>query len=110
MQINVSEDSGVTVIAVEGRVDSSSANYLGQTLNTSLEQGANRLVVDLEAVDYVSSAGLREFVSALKRAREDDGDLRLASPTQRVREVLELSGLDSVLAVYESRPDAVASF
>ena len=110
MQIDVSVTKGVTIIAVEGRVDSSSASYLGQTLTESLESGGTRLVVDLKDVDYVSSAGLREFVSALKKAQQDEGDLRLASPSDRVREVLQLSGLDSILSVYDTRKEAVGSF
>lgn len=110
MQVDVIETDGVTVMVIEGRVDSTTANSVGQVLNEALAAGATRLVIDLEAVDYVSSAGLREFVAALKKVNQKDGDLRLASPSERVRDVLELTGLASVFAVCDTRSDAVSSF
>ena len=110
MQIDVVETGGVAVVVIEGRVDSTTASSVGQVLNETLATGATRLVIDLEAVDYVSSAGFREFIAALKKTNEVDGDLRLASPSERVREVLELTGLASVLAIHDTRSDAVGSF
>jgi anti-sigma B factor antagonist len=110
MQIEVAKTGSVTVMDIEGRIDSGTASGLSQALSEAIEKGATRLVIDLEGVDYVSSAGLRELVTALKKVNQDDGDLRLASPSDRVREVLELSGLDSILSVYDTRGDAVGSF
>ena len=50
------------------------------------------------------------MMNALKRVRGAEGDLRLAQPSDRVREALEMSGLDEIFRIYESQSDAVASF
>ena len=109
-EVNISKVDNVTVLVVGGRVDSNTADQLGEALTSELEKGSVNLVADLEAVDYMSSAGLRELVAALKQVKQKNGDLHLASPTERVQEVLELSGLDSIFAVHQTRQDAIDSF
>jgi anti-sigma B factor antagonist len=114
MSINIetTETKRVTVIQVAGRVDSTTAGELGDTFNTTIESGRNKLVLDLENVEYMSSAGLREMVSALKRVQNitGTGDLRISNPSERVREVLELAGLDEIFKIYDSQVEAVGSF
>lgn len=67
-------------------------------------------MLDLESVDYLSSAGLRVMVTCLKQVKRGSGDLRLAAPSPRVSEVLELAGLNSIFQVYPTQVDAVGSF
>lgn len=112
LSINTKEMKRVTLLEVAGRVDSTTATQLGEALNEVIDEGRNRLVLDLENVEYMSSAGLRELVSALKRVNNlaGTGDLRLANPSDRVREVLELAGLDEIFKIYPTQLDAVGSF
>lgn len=110
MEITITEMNRATLIKVEGRVDSSTAGQLGDTLNDRIGKGALNLVVDLEQVDYMSSGGLRELVAALKRVKRDGGDLRLCAPSERVQEVLELAGLDTLFQIFTDQVLAVGSF
>ena len=112
LDINVvGHDRGVSLVEVHGRVDSTNADQMGEVLTGEIEHGRTQIVLDLSGVDYMSSAGLREIVSALKRAkREAGGDVRIAEPSYRVREVLELAGLDTILQIYPSQVDAVGSY
>lgn len=110
MKITVREMKRADLLEVEGRVDSSTVSELDEALNERIDQGTVNLVVDLSKVDYMSSAGLRALVSALKRVKNDGGDLRLCAPSERVREVLELAGLDSIFEIYEDQVTAVGSF
>ena len=75
-----------------------------------IDAGFNNVVLDIGGVDYMSSAGLREMVAALKKVRGSNGDMRVARVNERVFEVLELSGLDTLLQFYDSQAEAVASF
>jgi anti-anti-sigma factor len=109
VDINTSLHNQVSLIEVAGRVDSSTAPKLGEALNGELNSGRMRLVLDLSAVDYMSSAGLRELVNALKRARSQ-GDLRLASPSERVLDVLEMAGLDEIFQIFHSQAEAIQSY
>ncbi len=110
MDIHVSQLKRVTLMELTGRIDSTNANQLGDALNESIADGRNQLVLDLSGVEYMSSAGLREMVAALKQCRKGTGDVRLANPSDRVKEVLELAGLDTIFDIYDTQVEAVGSF
>lgn len=110
MEINISELKRVTLFELSGRIDSANAGEFGEALNSALNSGRSQIVLDLTSVEYMSSAGLREMVTAMKKARQGTGDVRLASPSERVAEVLELAGLDSIFQIYPNQVEAVGSF
>ncbi|MBX3085339.1 MAG: STAS domain-containing protein [Anaerolineae bacterium] len=110
MDITISEMKRVTLIEISGRIDSTNATKLGEALNEQIDAGRHQLVADLARVDYMSSAGLRELVSAVKKLRKLNGDLRVASPSPRVKEVLDLAGLDSIFQMFTTPVEAVGSF
>jgi anti-sigma B factor antagonist len=110
MEINASEMKRVQLFEVIGRVDSSNAAELGSALDKVVDDGKANLVLDLGGVDYMSSAGLREMVRVLKRVKRTGGDLRIANPSDRVKEVLELAGLDTIFEIYPTQVEAVGSF
>jgi anti-sigma B factor antagonist len=68
-----------------------------------------RIVLDLADLEYVSSAGLRSVLGALKRAGATGGKLALAAPIPSVLEVFEISGFNTLLAVHPDRASAVAA-
>ncbi len=110
MQVNISALESVTLVEVNGRVDSMTANELGETLSTEIDRGRTRIVLDLAGVDYMSSAGLREIVAALKKVKRSAGDVRIAQPSERVLEVLEMAGLDTVMQIFTTQMDAIGSY
>lgn len=110
LEVTISEMKRVHLVEVNGRVDSMSANELGEALSGIVDQGHTHVVVDLRDVEYMSSAGLREMVSALKKVQKAGGDLRVANPSERVMEVLELAGLDTIFKIYPTQVEAVGSF
>lgn len=110
LEISVSDLKRVRLVEVNGRVDSISADELHAVLSAAIDEGRTKIVVDLSNVEYMSSAGLRELVSALKQTQKLNGDLRLASPSEKVLEVLELAGLDTIFKVHASQVEAVGSF
>jgi anti-sigma B factor antagonist len=108
--INVSGMDNSSVVEVNGRVDSMSANQLGDALSNVIDDGHVKLVLDLSGVEYMSSAGLREIVTAVKKVKRASGDLRLAQPSDRVREVLEMAGLDTIIRIFPTQGDAINSY
>ncbi len=110
LDINASELEHITLIEASGRVDSMNANQLGEALSDAIDQVGVCLVLDLAGVGYMSSAGLREIVSALKKVKREEGDLRLARPSERVREVLEMSGLDTIFKIFATQDEAIDSY
>jgi anti-anti-sigma factor len=110
LEIGVNNEQDVIIVEVHGRVDSMTAGQLGDSLSTTIEQGNDKIVLDLGGVEYMSSAGLREIVSALKLLKKASGDLRVAQPMPRVVEIFEMAGLDSILRVFATKQEAVASY
>ena len=112
MDITVRELKEVDVVTVTGRVDSNTSPKLDQTLKGLVENGRYKLILDLSGVDYMSSAGLRAMVSCLREVKKGVrmGDLRLAAPSERVADVLELAGLNQVFQVHDDLVGAVGSF
>lgn len=113
IEILSTEFKRVQLLEVSGRVDSTTAGQLGDALNETIDTGKSRVVLDLSKVEYMSSAGLREMVSALKRVQGlpgSGGDVRIANPSERVREVLELAGLDEIFKIFPTQVEAVGSF
>lgn len=110
--VNVSVESmkRVDLVTVSGRIDSSNAAEFEGKLKELMEDGRHNLVLNLAGVTYMSSAGLRTLVSTLKECKKRNGDVRLATPSERVAEVLSLAGLDSLFAVYDDETAAVGSF
>lgn len=110
VDINVSDSGNATVVGVTGRVDSMNANVFGEGMASPIDEGNTKIVLDLSGLEYMSSAGLREIVGSLKKARRDSGDIRIGAPSDRVREVLEMAGLDTIVQIFDSVAEAVDSF
>ena len=95
---------GASVLALFGSVDGTTASALDQRLAPLLAQGhPPRILLDLAGTSYISSAGLRSFISASNTARAHAGEVALCSPQKHVREVFEISGLQKLLPLYRSR-------
>jgi anti-sigma B factor antagonist len=110
LEIKVEARDQTRVVVLTGSVDGLTAERLLATLSAEVDSGHTRLVGDLGAVEYTSSAGLRALLATVKQARSQGGDLRLASVNPAVRRVLELSGFTSVLRLYDDVDTAVASY
>lgn len=110
MKIMVSEMKRATLLEISGHVDSSNASQLGDALNQQIDAGHHHLIADLSGIEFLSSAGIRELVSAYKRVRAANGDLRLCSLSPRAREVMEITGLDAQFRIFPSQVEAVGSY
>jgi anti-sigma B factor antagonist len=75
-----------------------------------LQQGHRRVLIDLAEVSYVDSAGLGELVQANSTAKNLGGSMKLFSPSSRLRELLVVTRLTSLLGVYDDEAQALASY
>jgi anti-sigma B factor antagonist len=109
LRTEVSEVEGWTVVAVHGEIDVATSPTLRERLIDLVSNGATRMVLDLEAVDFVDSTGLGTIVSVLKRARTHGGDLRLVCTEARIRRLFEITGLDKAVPLHASLEDALSA-
>ena len=107
LEITDTRIDGVTVLAIAGRLHGRNADALEARLVAALDAGATRLVLDLAALDYVSSAGLRVVLVAAKRLH-GSGALALAAPKDFIRAVLDVAGVAAVVTIHPDRAAAIA--
>jgi anti-anti-sigma factor len=100
----------IAIMNVKGRVDSNTAPELDNALANLLNNDKNKIVLNLEAVEYLSSAGLRALVKALKDAQKSGGDLRLAAVSQPIEVILRTVGMMQMFKMYPSEQEAIAGF
>ncbi|MFW6097833.1 MAG: STAS domain-containing protein [Chloroflexota bacterium] len=110
LDISVQSLKRVDLITVSGRVDSSTAPELEETLEDRIDEGRYNLVLEMSGVSYLSSAGLRALVAALRTCKKKGGDVRIANPSERVAEVMALAGLDTLFTMYDDVTIAVGSY
>ena len=104
-----SRDSGDwTVVEPKGEIDLYTAPKLKEQLTRLLEQGRERLVVNLDGVEFLDSTGLGVLIGSLKRCREADGELALAAPRETVQKVLRVTGLDKVFPIHQTVDQATS--
>ena len=97
MTINKKQDGSALTIALEGRLDTTTAPELEQELKQSLN-GVTELTLDLEKLDYISSAGLRVLLSAHKTMMKQ-GSMKLIHLNEVVQEVFEVTGFSDILTI-----------
>lgn len=105
----IQRTDAAAVLAVRGEVDVYTAPRLRETLVDLVSDGANRIVVDLEGVDFLDSTGIGVLVGGLKRVRTHGGELVLVCTQQRILKVFEITGLTTIFAIYDSVDGASAA-
>lgn len=98
MTVTENKAGNVTELVVCGRLDTSTAPELEKKVN-AVPQGVKQLLLDLGAVEYISSAGLRVVLLAHKRLLGFGGKLVIKNPSLFCRQVLSATGMDSVLTI-----------
>ncbi len=104
------EVRGLSIVQLEGRVDSDTAPQLEEALAGLLEANCNKIVINLQAVEFLSSAGLRAIVRAYQAAQKAGGSVRLAAVPQSIEVILHTVGFDKMFSLYPTDQEAIAEF
>ena len=111
MDITETKHDQYSIFKLNGRLDSNTAMGFEQKLFECIENGTQRLILDFQDLDYISSAGLSELIDTQNTCKQlNRGELILAEVPPRVREVLNLAGLTPLFKLYDSESEAVGSF
>jgi len=108
MEVTESRLGEAATLRVVGRVDSSVSKLLEQKVADVIAHDS-AIVVDVGEMHYVSSAGLRSFITLAKHARAKNQTISLCGMRDEVAEIFEISGLLDLFAVYDSVEAAVAA-
>ena len=110
MKTEIKHEDNISIVAVNGEVDALTTPELARAIVDQIADGNVYLVVDLTGVEFMSSAGLRTLLAAVKESRSQGGDLRIASINPGIDKLLKMSGFHNIAKVFTSNADAVASF
>jgi anti-sigma B factor antagonist len=111
MEITAQEFKHCDLFTIKGRVDSATAPQLARALETANENGRYKLVVDMSALEYMSSAGFRALLAAQRNSKKyNRGEVVLVNVPNRIREALELAGFTELFKTFDDTLTAVGHF
>ena len=101
-------EDGIVVLVLKGRLTLGSRLSLTEAqINSLLQEGANRVVLDVAHVDYADSAGLGVLLHAAGMQRTGGGKLVIAGPNETVRKLFELTNTTPLLTIAPTLDDAI---
>lgn len=110
MQITTRQVYDVLVVDMEGRLDSKAAGYGNDEMVRIVQSEHDRILINLEQLEFVSSAGLRVLLLASKLQQSAGGQLKLCNANELVKGVLETCGFNSLISLYPTEAEAIKSF
>ena len=109
MKISVERQGAALIAKAEGRVDGANARQFQDALEAAIEPSDRTMVLDLEHLSYISSAGLRVILLMARTLRAKDASFSVCSPTESIREIFEISGFSQIIPIHNSQAEAVAA-
>ena len=101
--------AGVAVIVLVGEVDPYTAPELKKALIGAIEGGTRRVIVDLTETTFIDSTTLGVLIGGVKRLRPEGGDLSIVASDHNIRKIFEITLLDRIFAIFETRDDALGA-
>lgn len=109
MQIDTRQVDDVTVVDMTGRLDTSTSGDAYDQMVGIAKSGVTKVILNLDKMEYVSSAGLRVILTAGKLLKSSMGEMKICHANGVVKEVLETSGFNHIIDIYDEEKDAIAA-
>lgn len=110
MEITERQEGQIMVVCLNGRFDAQSAAQVEEGFKSRIESGNSNLLVDMDGVEYVSSAGLRVLLATSKKLGMAGGKLLLCSLKPYVQEVFEVAGFTSIFQIHPDAESGLKAF
>lgn len=109
MNITVSKVDNISVVQVEGRLDTTNYSELETQLSGLLSKNEINILLNLSGLEYVSSSGLRIFLMFLKKIKAVNGRFMLCGMSKDILEIFEISGFVNIFEIFENQEAALKS-
>ena len=111
MKATVRNIGDVWVVDLSGKITIGEGDViLREKVQDLLESGQMQVLLNLEKVSYMDSAGIGELVACYKRAKEKGGNVKLLNPSGKVYDLLQLTKLEEVFESFKTEKEALVSF
>ena len=108
MDMFVTEENNVVSLKITGRLDAESSILAEKQVRDILDGGQTRILFDFSELEYISSAGLRVILMAIKDLRTKDGKVVLCALNEYVQEVFDVSNFASIIPITASTDEGIA--
>ena len=108
MDVVVEEKGEIIIVRVKGRLDAASSPQLEQKINSIIDGGHFKILLDFSSVEYLSSAGMRLMLSVSKKLKSLEGKVVACSLNDEVMEVIKMAGFNQVIEFYPNEADSLA--
>jgi len=109
VKISTRKVDGVMVVDISGRIVLGEGGSLRETINAVLFSGEKKVLLNLAEVNYIDSTGLGELISAHTSVQKDGGQIQFLKMTNKVRDLLQITKLYTVLNIKDDEAEAIAS-
>jgi len=106
----IKNKGSVSVIYLNGYLDAHTAPQLENNLSELIDNSKYNIVVNFEDLNYISSAGLGVFMAYIEKIRENEGDIKLSSMSDKVYNIFDLLGFPLLYEIFKSEDEAVNKF
>jgi anti-anti-sigma factor len=110
MNITQKTDGDVNILGLHGRLDLTSASELKDASRDIIDKQNCKLILNMEAVDFINSSGLGALVSILKDVRSSKGTIKLTGLAPYVKEIFDITQLSNIFDICENDQIARSSF
>ena len=111
MQISQRTVGDVTIVDLNGKMTLGEGDeLLRDKVNSLIQQGLRKIILNLSEVPYIDSAGLGEIVRTYTTVSRQGGSLKLLNLTKRIQDLLAITKLLTVFETFENEQDAIKSF
>ncbi len=104
------QSDDIFVLLPSGRLDAKTAPDLEHALDALEERGLTQVVINFYQASYISSSCLRILLTHVRKLRRAGGDLKLCCLTDKIAQVLRITGLDTIFDLFPSEKLAVQAF
>jgi len=109
MDIAVTKEDSCAIMSLSGRMDATTSVDFDSCVQAVLNEGNKNIVIDMNDLVYISSAGLRSLLTLAKKIKSLPGHLCFCRLQPMVAEVFRISGFDKILSVYEDQNKALVA-
>lgn len=110
MEVTEKRQDGICILSLAGRLDANTSAGFQEKLLQIIEDGTSNIVLDCEKLDYISSAGLRVVLVAIRQVKQTEGKVVLCSLQDYIKEVFEVAKFDAFLPIAPTVEEALKEF
>jgi len=110
MKVVIRDSGDVKIIDIEGELDSNSSDEAQEHITQLLDQGVNKIIINLKKLEFISSAGLRVLLLTAKNLKKNGGELRICNTNDQAQTIFGIGGFDTIFVIFNAESDALLDF